>query len=72
MQKTGSSAILKKSKEFLSYLPNSKKRKDARLSGLENCYAVLQYPRKSMEGFFYATYAAVEGREALTRSGNDR
>ena len=36
---------------FISYLLTSKKRMDARLSSLKNCYAVLQYPRKSMDGF---------------------
>ena len=34
-----------------AFLPDSKKRMDARLSSLKNCHAVLQYPRKSMEGF---------------------
>ena len=34
-----------------SYLIKIKERMDARLSSMQNCAAILQYSRKSMEGF---------------------
>jgi hypothetical protein len=44
---------------FYSYLPNNNKRMDARLSNMQkpSASAII---KKSMEGFFYAPYAAVE------------
>ena len=50
-----------------AFLPNSKKRMDARLSSVQNCIAVLQYPKKSMEGFFWVVRR--RGAPLVPRSG---
>jgi len=51
----------------VSFLPNSKKRMDARLSSVQNCIAVLQYQKKSMEGFFLVVRR--RGAPLVPRSG---
>ena len=36
---------------------------------MQNCYAILQYLEKSMEGFLRATYAAMEPRQYRPKGG---